>query len=401
MSGGADVAYWAIIAGIPILAAALCAGMLVVLLPWLKSYALSQPVDRSLHREPTPQGGGLGVILATFDRRVACRGRRPVAVPPSTLALLSALTAAVALLTLVGLLDDMHGLSPAPRLLVQCLAVGLILVMLPADARLVSALPLWVERACVLLVGVWFVNLVNFMDGIDWMTVAEAVPITAAIVVLGLAGVVPPLAMLVALALLGAVLGFAPFNRPVARLFLGDVGSLPIGLMLGWLLLLLATSGHLAAALLLPLYYLADATITLRPAHRPARGGLASASQPLLSARRRRRDDGARRRRARIRNQCGAGGTGDGVGRRRQHDGVAAVPDRGRGDGRIFARPFCERRGCSIAVLVTRVSVRKSGIESVSALKVAARSPSASATLERRQPVLHGGGRRASPAAPP
>jgi UDP-N-acetylmuramyl pentapeptide phosphotransferase/UDP-N-acetylglucosamine-1-phosphate transferase len=46
-------------------------------------------------------------------------------------------------------------------------------------------------------------------------------------------------------------------------LFLGDVGSLPIGLLLGWLLLLLAAQGHVAAAVLLPLYYLADATVTL------------------------------------------------------------------------------------------------------------------------------------------
>ena len=66
------------------------------------------------------------------------------------------------------------------------------------------------------------------------------------------------------------MLGFAPFNKPVARLFLGDVGSLPIGLLLGWLLLQLAAKGHLAAALILPLYYLADATITL--ACRIARG---------------------------------------------------------------------------------------------------------------------------------
>jgi UDP-N-acetylmuramyl pentapeptide phosphotransferase/UDP-N-acetylglucosamine-1-phosphate transferase len=58
------------------------------------------------------------------------------------------------------------------------------------------------------------------------------------------------------------MIGFAPFNRPVARLFLGDVGSLPIGLLLGWLLILLA-NGHPVAALLLPLYYVADATITL------------------------------------------------------------------------------------------------------------------------------------------
>ncbi len=116
----------------------------------------------------------------------------------------------------------------------------------------------------------WFVNLVNFMDGIDWMTVAELVPVTGAILVLGLAGAVGLLPALVAAALLGAIVGFAPFNRPVARVFLGDVGSLPIGLLLGWVLLELAGTGHLAAALILPLYYLADATITL--AHRLVRG---------------------------------------------------------------------------------------------------------------------------------
>ena len=65
------------------------------------------------------------------------------------------------------------------------------------------------------------------------------------------------------LALCGALLGFAPFNKPVARLFLGDVGSLPIGLLVGWMLLQLAGTGALAAAILLPLYYLMDATITL------------------------------------------------------------------------------------------------------------------------------------------
>jgi UDP-N-acetylmuramyl pentapeptide phosphotransferase/UDP-N-acetylglucosamine-1-phosphate transferase len=261
MIGGADVAYWAII-GIPVLAAALCAGMLVMLLPWLKSYALAHPVDRSSHREPTPQGGGLGVVFATLVPAWLAAAMAG-GLPPGAPALLSALTGGVVLLTLVGLLDDMHSLSPGPRLLVQCLAVGLVLATLPLDVRLVPALPLWFERACLLLLGIWFVNLVNFMDGIDWMTVAEAVPITAAIVAFGLGGSVPPLAMLVALALLGAMLGFAPFNRPVARLFLGDVGSLPIGLILGWLLLLLAANGQFAAALLLPLYYLVDTGITL------------------------------------------------------------------------------------------------------------------------------------------
>jgi UDP-N-acetylmuramyl pentapeptide phosphotransferase/UDP-N-acetylglucosamine-1-phosphate transferase len=261
---GADLAEWSIIAGIPFVAAAVCAGMLALLLPWLKSYALARPVDRSLHREPTPQGGGLGVILSTFAVAwLAAIVTGTWSWSQSALALLSTLTVATALLTLVGLLDDMRGLSPAPRLIAQCLAVGLIVMTLPADMRLVPALPLWGERACLLVAGVWFVNLVNFMDGADWMTVAETVPIAAAVALLGVADLVPPLTMLLALALLGAILGFAPYNRPVARLFLGDVGSLPIGLVLGWLLLILATLGHIAAALLLPLYYLADATITL------------------------------------------------------------------------------------------------------------------------------------------
>jgi UDP-N-acetylmuramyl pentapeptide phosphotransferase/UDP-N-acetylglucosamine-1-phosphate transferase len=95
------------------------------------------------------------------------------------------------------------------------------------------------------------------------MTVAEMVPLTAGLVLLGVMGALPAYAVICALALLGALIGFAPFNKPVARLFLGDVGSLPLGLVVGWLLALLANKGHLAAALLLPLYYLMDATLTL------------------------------------------------------------------------------------------------------------------------------------------
>jgi UDP-N-acetylmuramyl pentapeptide phosphotransferase/UDP-N-acetylglucosamine-1-phosphate transferase len=119
------------------------------------------------------------------------------------------------------------------------------------------------ERAVLIVLGVWAVNLTNFMDGIDWMTVAEVVPITAGLALFGVIGALPPSAFVIALALLGAILGFAPYNRPVAHLFLGDVGSLPIGLLLFWLLVMLAGRGYAIAALLLPFYYLADATITL------------------------------------------------------------------------------------------------------------------------------------------
>ena len=129
-----------------------------------------------------------------------------------------------------------------------------------ARAALLSC---WLERGLLFVGALWFVNLVNFMDGIDWMMVAEVVPITVGIAVIGALGALPPEALLVALALNGAMLGFAPFNRPVARLFMGDMGSLPIGLLLAWLLILVAGSGHLVAALLLPLYFVADTSLTL------------------------------------------------------------------------------------------------------------------------------------------
>jgi UDP-N-acetylmuramyl pentapeptide phosphotransferase/UDP-N-acetylglucosamine-1-phosphate transferase len=89
------------------------------------------------------------------------------------------------------------------------------------------------------------------------------VPVTAALALVGWLGELSSPATLIATALCGAMLGFAPFNRPIAKVFLGDVGSLPIGLLLGWCLLELAWRQHLSAALLLPAYYLADSTITL------------------------------------------------------------------------------------------------------------------------------------------
>jgi UDP-N-acetylmuramyl pentapeptide phosphotransferase/UDP-N-acetylglucosamine-1-phosphate transferase len=101
------------------------------------------------------------------------------------------------------------------------------------------------------------------MDGLDWITVAQVVPITAAIAVIGLIGLLPPEAVVVSLATCGAMIGFSFFNRPVAKLFLGDVGSLPIGLVIGWLLVLLAGNGGRVAAFLLPLYPVADSTLTL------------------------------------------------------------------------------------------------------------------------------------------
>ena len=214
---------------VALLALGLSLALMVLLRPWLSRYAMARPNARSSHRDPTPQGGGIAVVSATF---VVAWGA--VAISPALLhnesGQLLTLTATAALLAVVGAMDDVRSLSAGVRLAIQCIAVGALIATLPDQLRVLPQVPWWLERAGLFLGGVWLVNLVNFMD----------------------AG-----------ALLGAILGFAPFNKPVARVFLGDVGSLPIGLVLGWLLLRLAADGHLAAAVILPLYYLADATITL------------------------------------------------------------------------------------------------------------------------------------------
>jgi UDP-N-acetylmuramyl pentapeptide phosphotransferase/UDP-N-acetylglucosamine-1-phosphate transferase len=241
------------------LAALLSALLIWLLRPILLRVALAKPNARSSHRIPTPQGAGIAVIVSTLvaaGTLVALSGNRTLEIP-------LVVFGATLFIAAVGFADDIKPVPVLPRLLLQGLAVAVVVFAAPADLRIVPAVPFWIERGLLLIAGLWFVNLVNFMDGLDLMTAAEGVPITAAVALLGFWAEVPPSTTLVAAALCGALLGFSPFNRPVAKIFLGDVGSLPIGLLLGWSLLQLAWQQHIAAALLLPLYYLADATITL------------------------------------------------------------------------------------------------------------------------------------------
>jgi UDP-N-acetylmuramyl pentapeptide phosphotransferase/UDP-N-acetylglucosamine-1-phosphate transferase len=109
---------------------------------------------------------------------------------------------------------------------------------------------------------VWFVNLYNFMDGIDGITGVETVCVAGGVALTeGFSGSVG--ATILPLTLVAAALGFLRWNWHPARIFLGDVGSVPLGFLLGFLLLGLAAQGAWAPALILPLYYLVDATLTL------------------------------------------------------------------------------------------------------------------------------------------
>jgi UDP-N-acetylmuramyl pentapeptide phosphotransferase/UDP-N-acetylglucosamine-1-phosphate transferase len=247
-------------AGVVAGAAVLSAGLIVLLKPVLVRYLLAHPNARSSHARATPQGAGIAVILAVLI--VAAAGWLMWR-PAGAGAALGPVLAGALGLTVLGLADDARALPVSWRLIGQALAAIAMVFSLPEDLRLFpSLLPLLVERVLLVIGTVWFVNAVNFLDGLDWITAAQVVPMTLGVAVLAALGPVPPSVGFLALALLGAMIGFAIFNKHPAQVFLGDAGSLPIGLLLAFLLITVAGT-DLAAAVLLALYTIADSTITL------------------------------------------------------------------------------------------------------------------------------------------
>jgi UDP-N-acetylmuramyl pentapeptide phosphotransferase/UDP-N-acetylglucosamine-1-phosphate transferase len=248
---------------IGVAAVILSAVLVQAMMPLLRRYALARPNARSSHLLPTPQGAGLAVLLAM----ILATGAGLVLVSAGEVMMREAavILAASLILAATGAIDDLRPLGPLAKLVPQIVAVGLVVFLaVPPEARLVSPLPLPLERGIATLAGVWFVNLVNFMDGIDWITaIGCGVPLAALAMIAAGEPATGDIVGLLSAALAGALIGFAPFNKPVARVFLGDVGSLPIGLVLGYGLYRLALAGHLAAALILPLYYLWDSGSTL------------------------------------------------------------------------------------------------------------------------------------------
>jgi UDP-N-acetylmuramyl pentapeptide phosphotransferase/UDP-N-acetylglucosamine-1-phosphate transferase len=241
-------------------AAALASALIYFLKPVRVRYLLAHPNARSSHSVATPQGAGVAVTLALL---VICVVAWVLwRAPEGAMALLPVLAAAFGLMIL-GLADDARALSVSWRLLGQTLAALVMAASLPESLRLFpDLLPPLMERALLVLGTVWFVNAVNFLDGLDWITAAQVVPVTLGLAVLEALGAVPASVGFLALAMLGAMLGFAAFNKHPAQVFLGDAGSLPIGLLLAFMLIFVAGT-NLAAALLLALYTIADSTITL------------------------------------------------------------------------------------------------------------------------------------------
>jgi UDP-N-acetylmuramyl pentapeptide phosphotransferase/UDP-N-acetylglucosamine-1-phosphate transferase len=249
---------WAVAAALAVVTGLSVFLALKPLIVWLHRRAIMDiPNDRSSHVEITPRGGGIATTAGLLLGLAVWLSLRPDAV-------LSLLLLGMAALALVSWLDDRHGGLPIGiRLGMQVVAVGAVLALLPVTATVTQGLvPLWFERLVLLFAWLWFTNLFNFMDGINGITGVEMVALGLGAALPGMlqGGAAPGGAGLI---VAGVALGFLPWNWGRAKVFLGDVGSVPTGYLLGGLLLFMALDGNWAAALILPMYYWVDATYTL------------------------------------------------------------------------------------------------------------------------------------------
>jgi UDP-N-acetylmuramyl pentapeptide phosphotransferase/UDP-N-acetylglucosamine-1-phosphate transferase len=239
----------------------------------LRREILDVPNERSSHATPTPRGGGIGVILVLLPAwgiwTVLAAGSRP---PPDTFKEIGLIYAAVVVLAAVSWLDDLRGLGSLPRLLSHFVAAALAvwaLDLMVLDPSVFEGMifgyqpPAWTILTVVTILLVWFINLFNFMDGIDGISGVETIVIGLGAAVVALVGLAGGAMAGQGLILAFAGLGFLVWNWPPARVFLGDVGSTPLGLLCGWALLSIASQGLWLSAVILPLYYLADSGLTL------------------------------------------------------------------------------------------------------------------------------------------
>ncbi|MDQ2078347.1 glycosyltransferase family 4 protein [Marinimicrobium sp. ABcell2] len=244
----------------------------LVLISWgltagLRRYAhsrwLDMPNERSSHVEPTPHGGGLAVVVTFFLGLVALffLGELPLSV-------LVGFLGAGALVAAVGFWDD-HTQLPARWRLLAHFAASTWGVFWLGGLPALTLLGFYIDFGLVgdlllVILLVWLLNLYNFMDGIDGIAGMEALTVTIAGAWLALIAV-PDASVYLPLALAASVLGFLVWNYPPAKIFMGDVGSAFIGLVLG---LLMVTSSQqderlFWAWLILLGTFIVDATVTL------------------------------------------------------------------------------------------------------------------------------------------
>ena len=196
--------------------APLLAGIVSVVTMFLllrtRSLPLDKPNERSLHVVPVPRTGGIAIITGIVAASLWLRVGPSLLVPAIALAIAS-------------YFDDRHALPAAVRLVIHLVAAGVFL-WLAADSSGTVLLVVF------LLVIAWITNLYNFMDGSDGLAGGMAVIGFSTYGLAAWLGGNRELELL-ACSIAAAATGFLIFNFPPAKIFMGDVGSIPLGFLAG------------------------------------------------------------------------------------------------------------------------------------------------------------------------
>jgi UDP-N-acetylmuramyl pentapeptide phosphotransferase/UDP-N-acetylglucosamine-1-phosphate transferase len=216
---------------------------------------LDRPNQRSSHSAPTPRLGGVAIVAGT----VAGEAVLSIALGPNA-AVLRMIAAGTALALLIGLVDDVRGLSPATKVCGElCASVAVAALWVPAFAPIPAVVA--VAGASFWLLS--YTNQFNFMDGSDGLAAGMAALNAASLSVLAFSAGRPDLAWS-ALVIGAAAAGFLWHNVAPASVFMGDTGSLFLGFTVASLVLFVESAGVppiIAAAPLAP--FIMDTTVTL------------------------------------------------------------------------------------------------------------------------------------------
>ncbi len=220
-----------------------------------KSGMIAQPGERQSHEHATPTGGGLGLIFSIVITTVCLQ----LFIPLPDFWWQNMLPGVV-LLAVVGWRDDRFPVSSRIRLLVQ-LAVSLWLLGFGSSGFSLDNAGL---LAVTTVAMVWMMNLYNFMDGSNGMAGFQGVFAGMTMAVFFQNGE-HHTAALMALAVAAACAGFLPLNFPQARVFMGDVASVPLGFIFASLSVFGVMTGslNLPVAVLIMSVFIVDATLTL------------------------------------------------------------------------------------------------------------------------------------------
>ena len=225
---------------------------------------ISEPTERCAHVNPTPNGGGLAFIFSFLTIMSFLYSWNYISGN-----IVLGIGLGSFLIAVIGFFDDYLHLSVKSRLIAQALIITTTLfVFSPLPSIKLLGFELnspWISWVLITLLLVWWLNLFNFMDGIDGLASLESICIlVSAIILIGLHGILSNEGILIGL-LIASLLGFIGFNWAPAKIFMGDAGSTFLGYVLGMIALFTIINGslNLWAWLILSGIFWVDATITL------------------------------------------------------------------------------------------------------------------------------------------